>query len=279
MRVAYHGYCSKAAQHTEQEQPLQNNMLRRHQLNWIFEIVKLILLVFSGYLTYGFLSRFLPNPWFRVLALILYEGSLVFWHYVHHYRSETPKQHLFSKNMQRLALAAVASAAGYQLLTLVSAGFGDALPGWTHFVVEIATSAVFLLQVWSFMHWEQLSRYYQAVEHSYNRELASGQAGMISAALAQESSVKVVESDENSGAIESPSEADVATLSNEASATHRTIEKGVKLLAQSTKRAKVKDRELALEALLAARPDMSVKDLASQVGLGESAVREWKKGK
>ncbi len=53
----------------------------------------------------------------------------------------------------------------------------------------------------------------------------------------------------------------------------------MKLLAQSTKRAKVKDREIALEALLAARPDMSVKELASQVGLGESAVREWKKGK
>ncbi len=250
-------------------------MLRRSQLNWIFEIVKLILLVFSGYLTYGFLSRFLPGIWFRVLALVLYEGSLVFWHYVHHYRSDSPRAHLFSKNMQRLALLAVASAAGYQLLTLVSAGFGDALPSWTHFVVEITTSAVFLLNVWAFMHWEQLSRYYQAVETGYNRELASGQAGMVRAALAQTDTV-VVEADQNSAALPGPSEADGDVLSEGDSATSNTLSKVIKMIPQKVGRVRLEDRLLALEALSEKHPDLSVKDLSIQTGISERAIRNWR---
>jgi hypothetical protein len=258
---------------------LQHNMMRRHQMNWIFEIVKLVLLVFSGYLTYGFLSRFLPSMWFRILALVLYEGSLIFWHYAHHARAETPKQHMFSKNMQRLALLAVASAAGYQLLSLVSAGFGDALPGWTHFVVEITTSVVFLLNIWAFMHWEQLSRYYQAVERGYNRELASGQTGMISAALAQVDTVKVVEADENSGTLPSASEADTEASSTGDSAPQISLQKVVKMLPQVSKRVRLEDRELALESLAAAHPELSVKELAQNTGLSESSVRAWKRGK
>src|SRR5712691_10337904 len=96
------------------------NMMRRHQMGLVFELVKLALLAFSGILTYGFLSRFLDNFWFRILALTMYEGGLIFWHYVHHYKTETARQHMFSRNMERLSLAAVGSAAGYQLLTLVS---------------------------------------------------------------------------------------------------------------------------------------------------------------
>ncbi len=257
---------------------MQNNMMRRHQMGLVFEAIKLLLLLVSGWLTFQFLGRFMPNMWERIASLAMYEIGLLAWHYIHHYKSETPAQHMFSKNLERLCLLAVGSAAGFQLLSMVSAGFGDNLPHWTHTVVEFVTVAIFMIEIWAFTRWEKLSRYYQAVERGFNRELATGQTGMIKAALAQTDTI-VVESDDNSGAIAAPSEADVATLSNETSAAHRTLEKGVKLLAQSTKRAKVKDREIALEALLAARPDMSVKELASQVGLGESAVREWKKGK
>ncbi len=82
-------------------------------MNWVFEIVKLALLVLSGYLTYGFLTRFLGDFWFRILALVLYEGGLLFWHYVHHYKVETPRQHMFSRNMERLSLLAVGTAAGF----------------------------------------------------------------------------------------------------------------------------------------------------------------------
>lgn len=258
---------------------MQVNMLRRRQISWLFEVVKLILLGFSAYLTYGFLSRFLPNMWFRILALVLYEGGLIFWHFVHHYRSETPRQHLFSANMEKLSLAAVASAAGYQLWSLVSAGFGDVLPGWTHFVIEVATSLIFLLNVWAFMAWEKRSRYYEAVEHSYNRELAGNNQGMISAALAQTGSVKVVESDENSGALPAASEADLDTSTNGDSAAHNRLDRVVKMIPQVSKRGRVEDRQLALEALLKAHPDMSVRDLAQQVGLSDSAVRAWKRGK
>jgi hypothetical protein len=256
---------------------VQNNMMRRAQLNWVFEIVKLVLLVFSGYLTYGFLSRFLPGMWFRILALVLYEGGLVFWHYIHHYRAETPKQHMFSRNMERLSLAAVGSAAGYQLLTLVSAGFGDALPGWTHFVVEIATAAVFLLQVFAFMKWDKLSSYYAAVEHSFNKQLASGQTGMISAALAQVDTIIVEADDENKSSLPAASEADADTSTTGDSAAQNTLQKVVKMLPQSTKRVRLEDRVLALESLARAHPELSVKDLASQTGLGESTIRKWQK--
>jgi len=159
----------------EKEQPLQNNMMRRQQMNWIFELVKLALLGVSGYLTYQFLARFLPDFWFRILALVFYEAGLLAWHYIHHWRSETPKQHMFSKKMERLCMAAVGTAAGYQLLSMVSHSFGDVLPSWTHFVVEVATVVIFLVNVWAFMRWEKLSHYYAAVDHSYNRQLAGNQ--------------------------------------------------------------------------------------------------------
>ncbi len=253
------------------------NQMRRHQMSWVFEIVKLVLLVFSAYLTFGFLSRFLPNPWFRVLALILYEGSLIFWHYAHHARAETPKQHMFSKNMQRLALLAVASAAGYQLLSMVSAGFGDALPGWTHFVVEITTSAVFLLNVWAFMHWEQLSRYYQAVEHSYNRELASGQAGMISAALSATDSVKVVEADQNLALPAAAPEEDAEASADTDLAAPTIMQKVINAATAKASPVRVEDRLLVLDLLAKEHPEMSAKDIAAQTGLSPRSVRRWQK--
>jgi len=254
---------------------LQTNMLRRRQISWIFEIVKLLLLAFSAYLTYGFLSRFLPNMWFRILALVLYEGGLIFWHFVHHYRSETPRQHMFSANMERLSLAAVASAAGYQLWSLVSAGFGDVLPSWTHFIIEIATSAIFLLNVWAFMAWSKRSRYYEAVERSYNKELASGQAGMVRAALAQTDTV-VVEADENSAALPEASEADGAGDGEGDSAASTTLSKVIKMIPEKVQRARVEDRLLALESLVSVHPELSVKQLAQQTGLSERAIRNWR---
>jgi hypothetical protein len=181
--------------------------------------------------------------------------------------------------MERLSLAAVGSAAGYQLLTLVSAGFGDALPSWTHFVVEIATAAVFLLQVFAFMKWDKLSSYYAAVEHSYNKQLASGQTGMIQATLAQVDTVRVVEADENSAALPASSEVDAEASTTGDSVAQNTLQKVVKMLPQSTKRVRLEDRELALESLFAAHPELSVKELSQQVGLSESTVRQWKRGK
>jgi hypothetical protein len=257
---------------------VQVNLMRRHQMGIVFEAIKLLLLLVSGWLTYNFLGRFMPSMWERIAALAMYEVGLLAWHYIHHYKSETPKQHMFSKNMERLCLLAVGSAAGFQLLSMISAGFGDHLPGWTHTAVEFTTVAIFMIEIWAFTRWEKLSRYYQAVERGFNHELASGQAGMISAALAQESSVKVVESDENSGAIASASEASLDASGESDSAARIALQKTVKFLPQSIKRARVKDRELALEALSSAHPELSVKELAAQVGLGESAVREWKKG-
>jgi len=255
------------------------NMMRRHQMNWVFEIVKLALLVLSGYLTYGFLTRFLGDFWFRILALVLYEGGLLFWHYVHHYKVETPRQHMFSRNMERLSLLAVGTAAGYQLLTLVSHSFGDVLPSWTHTVIEIATVVIFMVQLWAFTKWEKLSNYYQAVEQHYNRELTGQHRAIVSAALASTDSVKVVESNENSGALPSPSEADGEASTTGDSAAQNTLQKVVKMLPASTRRVRLEDRVLALEALAAAHPELSVKELALQTGIGESTVRQWKKGK
>ncbi len=254
-------------------------MLRRSQLNWVFELVKLALLGVSGYLTYGFLSRFLPDFWFRILALVLYELGLLMWHYVHHYRSETPRQHLFSKNMETLCLLAVASAAGYQLLTLVSHSFGDVLPSWSHTVVEIVTVLIFLIEVWAFMKWEKLSHYYEQVEHHYNQQLTGQHRALIAAHLAATDSVKVVEADENSAALPASSEADEDTSTTGDSAAHNTLQKVVKMLPNPTKRVRLEDRELALESLASAHPELSVRDLAQQVGLSESTVRQWKKGK
>ena len=253
--------------------------MRRHQMNWVFEIVKLALLLLSGYLTYGFLTRFLGDFWFRILALVLYEGGLLFWHYVHHYKVETPRQHMFSRNMERLSLLAVGTAAGYQLLTLVSHSFGDVLPGWTHTVIEIATVVIFMVQLWAFTKWEKLSNYYQAIEQHYNRELTGQHRAIVSAVLASTDSVKVVESNENSGALPSPSEADGEASTTGDSAAQNTLQKVVKMLPASTRRVRLEDRVLALEALAAAHPELSVKELALQTGIGESTVRQWKKGK
>jgi len=256
---------------------MQNNMMRRHQMGLVFEAIKLLLLLVSGYLTYQFLGRFLPNMWFRIAALAMYEVGLLAWHYIHHWKVETPKQHMFSKNMERLCLLAVGSAAGFQLLSMVSAGFGDHLPSWTHTLVEFVTVGVFMIQIWAFTRWEKLSRYYQAVEHGFNRELASGQTGMISAALAQTDTV-VVEADSENKSIAAPAtEADADTSSNGDLAAPNALQKVVKLLPQSTKRVRLEDRILALEALAKAHPDMSAKELAAQVGLGESSVRRWQK--
>ena len=145
--------------------------------------------------------------WFRILALVLYEGSLVFWHYIHHYKTETPRQHIFSRNMERLSLAAVGTAAGYQLLTLVFHSFGDVLPGWTHTAIEIATAVVFMLQLFAFTKWEKLSHYYAAVEHAYNRQMTSGQTSIIEATSA---ATGIVDAPANRPAIDQPSDQNLA---------------------------------------------------------------------
>ena len=244
-------------------------------MSWVFELVKLALLVLSGYLTYGFLSRFLGDMWFRILAL--YEGGLLFWHYIHHYKTETPRQHMFSRNMERLSLAAVGTAAGYQLLTLVSAGFGDSLPGWTHHGVEIATAAVFMLQLFAFTKWEKLSHYYAAIEHSYNRQLASGQAGMISAALAATDSVKVVEADQNLALPQAPSEEDGEASSDTDLAAPNVVQKVINAATAKVAPVRVEDRLLVLELLKREHPDLSAKEIAAHTGLSARSVRRWQR--
>jgi len=253
------------------------NMMRRHQMNWVFEIVKLALLVLSGYLTYGFLTRFLGDFWFRILALVLYEGGLLFWHYVHHYKVETPRQHMFSRNMERLSLLAVGTAAGYQLLTLVSHSFGDVLPGWTHTVIEIATVVIFMVQLWAFTKWEKLSNYYAAVEHSFNRQLASGQAGMISAALASTDSVKVVEADQNLALPAAAPEEDAEASADTDLAAPTIMQKVINAATAKASPVRVEDRLLVLDLLAKEHPEMSAKDIAAQTGLSPRSVRRWQK--
>ena len=256
---------------------MQNNMMRRHQMGFVFEAIKLLLLLVSGWLTFQFLGRFMPNMWERIAALAMYELGLLAWHYIHHWKVETPRQHMFSKNMERLCLLAVGSAAGFQLLSMISAGFGDSLPHWTHTLVEFVTVAIFMIQIWAFTRWEKLSRYYQAVEIGFNRELAGNQTGMISAALAQTDVSEVVDADENSGALPAASEADAAISTNADSAPQISLQKVVKLLPQVSKRVTLKDRELALESLVTTHPDLTVKQLSQQLGIGESTIRQWKK--
>ncbi len=258
---------------------MQPNMMRRHQMGIVFEAIKLLLLLVSGWLTFQFLGRFMPNMWERIASLAMYELGLLAWHYIHHYKSETPHQHMFSKNMERLCLLAVGSAAGFQLLSMVSAGFGDSLPHWSHTVVEFVTVGVFMLQIWAFTRWEKLSKFYQAVEMSYNKELASNQTGLIRAELAQFGTTKIVESDEHSGALPDASQASLDASTTDDSAAHISLQKVVKLLPQVSKRVTLKEREVALESLATTHPELSVKDLAQQVGLSESTVRQWKKGR
>jgi hypothetical protein len=102
---------------------------------------------------------------------------------------------------------------------------------------------------------------------------------MIQATLAQVDTVRVVEADENSAALASASEADADTSSNGDSAAQNTLQRVVKMLPQSAKRIRLEDRALALESLASAHPELSVKELSQQVGLSESTVRQWKKGK
>jgi hypothetical protein len=78
---------------------LQTNMMRRHQMGIVFEAIKLLLLLVSGLLTYQFLGRFMPSMWERIAALAMYELGLLAWHYIHHWKVETPKQHMFSKTL------------------------------------------------------------------------------------------------------------------------------------------------------------------------------------
>jgi hypothetical protein len=263
---------------------MQNNM-RRHQMGLIYELVKLALLALSGYLTYGFLSHFLGDFWFRLLALVLYEGGLLFWHYVHHYKVETPRQHMFSRNMERLSLAAVGSAAGYQLLTLVSHSFGDALPNWTHTAVEIATAVVFMLQLFAFTKWEKLSRYYEAVERFYDRQMAQQNTALVSAYLPAVGTTKVVETAENPALPEATPEADVepatATELPVADDAPETMTQLVDGLLQKTplrrNPVRVEDKLLVLESLKATHPDLTTKQIAEQTGLSERSVRRWQK--
>ncbi len=250
-------------------------------MNWVFEIVKLALLVLSGYLTYGFLTRFLGNFWFCILALVLYEGGLLFWHYVHHYKVETPQQHMFSRNMEKLSLFAVGTAAGYQLLTLVSHSFGDVLPGWTHTGIEIATVVIFMVQLWAFTKWEKHSHYYQAIEASYNQELTGQHRAIVRAALASTDSVKVIEADPQTGeklTLPQPSpEAEVEAIENTELNTPNVVQKMFDLAPQKLRGVRVEERLLVLEALKKEHPDLTTKEIAAQTGLSPSSVRRWQK--
>jgi hypothetical protein len=274
------------------ELPMHNNM-QRHQMGLIYELVKLALLALSGYLTYGFLSHFLGDFWFRLLALVLYEGGLLFWHYVHHYKVETPRQHMFSRNMERLSLAAVGSAAGYQLLTLVSRSFGDALPTWTHTAVEITTAVVFMLQLFAFTKWEKLSHYYAAVERYYNRQMGQQSTALVAAFLpatgTANSSVKVVESDEKLAgteaavqAIAGPNDADeLAGDIDTANPTAKSVfQMAGDLLDKATskpKYARLEDRREVLSLLSSAHPDYTQQQLADGTGLSLRSVQRWQR--
>ncbi len=204
---------------------------------------------FSITLSYMFFLSITPHdkPWFTFTGLGLTEGGFVLWMAVFMLT-------IYSLLSSEFALAH--NAAVIQVISiLLEIMFGAHI---TAFIIDMFAS------------------YFARPGHAFR---ATGRAVMIEGSLAQTGSVQVVESDENSGALPDASQASLDTSTTEGSVAHNTLQKVVKMLPQSTKRVRLEDRELALESLASAHPELSVKELSQQVGLSESTVRQWKKGK
>ncbi len=144
-------------------------------------------------------------------------------------------------------------------------------------MIEIATVVIFMVQLWAFTKWEKLSNYYAAVEHSFNRQLASGQAGMISAALASTDSVKVVEADQNLALPAAAPEEDAEASADTDLAAPTIMQKVINAATAKASPVRVEDRLLVLDLLAKEHPEMSAKDIAAQTGLSPRSVRRWQK--
>jgi hypothetical protein len=263
---------------------MQNSM-HRQQAGLVFQAVKLLIYAVSGYLTYEFLTPIFSDPWFRAGALALYEGGLIFWHYMHHRKADTPRQHMFSGNMEYVSFLAVGSAAGYQLYVLVSHSFGDTLPDWVRTAIPVVTAFVFMTQILAFVRWARMSHYYEAVERFYDRQLSQRSNVLVSAYLPATATTKVVESAENPALPEATPVGDVDHAPvielPVASDVPETMARLVDGLIQKTplKRnpVRVEDRLLVLEALKISHPTLTPKQIADQTGLSERSVRRWQR--
>ena len=232
---------------------------------------------FSITLSYMFFLSITPHdkPWFTFTGLGLTEGGFVLWMAVFMLTRHDPVHKAIALVMSCACAFTSVAIAGYQFYSLLSSEFALAHNAAVIQVISILLEIMFGAHITAFII-DMFASYFARPGHAFR---ATGRAVMIEGSLAQTGSVQVVESDEHSGALPDASQASLDTSTTEGSVAHNTLQKVVKMLPQSTKRVRLEDRELALESLASAHPELSVKELSQQVGLSESTVRQWKKGK
>jgi len=230
---------------------------------------------FSITLSYMFFLSITPHdkPWFTFTGLGLTEGGFVLWMAVFMLTRHDPVHKAIALVMSCACAFTSVAIAGYQFYSLLSSEFALAHNAAVIQIISILLEIMFGAHITAFII-DMFASYFARPGHAFR---ATGRAVMIEGSLAQTGSVQVVESDEHSGALPDASQASLDTSTNSDSAPQISLQKVVKLLPQVSKRVTLKDRELALESLVTTHPDLTVKQLSQQLGIGESTIRQWKK--
>ncbi len=230
---------------------------------------------FSITLSYMFFLSITPpdKSWFTFTGLGLTEGGFLLWMAVFMLTRHDPVHKAIALIMTCACAFTSVTIAGYQFYSLLSSEFALAHNALVIQAISILLEVMFGLHISAFCI-DLISSYFARPGHAFR---ATGRPVMIKGAFAQTGVSEVVDADENSGALASPSEADAAISTNADSAVQNTLQRAVKLLPQVSKRVTLKDRELALESLSSTHPDLTVKQLSQQLGIGESTIRQWKK--
>ncbi len=230
---------------------------------------------FSITLSYMFFLSVTPpdKGWFTFTGLGLTEGGFLLWMAVFMLTHHQPVHKAIALVMTCACAFTSVVIAGYEFYMLLSSAFTLAHNALVIQAISILLEIMFAAHITAFII-DLVAGYFARPGHTFR---ASGRAVMIEGSLAQTGSVQVVESDEHSGTIPDASQASLDTSTNADSAPQISLQKVVKLLPQVSKRVTLKDRVLALESLVTTHPDLTVKQLSQQLGIGESTIRQWKK--
>jgi hypothetical protein len=150
-------------------------MAVKKQYHWFMWAMMALIYATSAIFTFMLLSEFVENPIIRVLTLIVYEGGLFAWGFVHHFLAENYDQHKLSLIAEWVSFIAVLSASVLYLFTLEERVYGLIVPSWVFsMTIPIVGAASFAFDIFCVFQWQKLSLAYQEQVATYKEKHTTG---------------------------------------------------------------------------------------------------------
>lgn len=150
-------------------------MTVKKQYHWFMWVMMALIYATSAIFTFMLLSEFVENPIVRVLTLIVYEGGLFAWGFVHHFLAENYEQHKLSLIAEWVSFIAVLSASVLYLFTLEERVYGLIVPSWVFsMTIPIVGAVSFSFDIYCVFQWQKFSITYQEQVATYKVKHTTG---------------------------------------------------------------------------------------------------------